>query len=57
MLGLNLNDYFLKRHLVDQQPVEPMPPMENPLETTQNEDVKIRHEIKSIDSFNESSAF
>ena len=52
MLGLNLQDYFLKRHLVDQQPVEPLPPIENPLETTQNhedwvrgqEDFKIRHE-------------
>lgn len=53
LLGMNLNDYFLKRYLVDQQPEEPMPPIENPLETTQNhedwirgqEDFKIRHEL------------
>ena len=36
VLGLNLKDYFLKRHLVDQPPVEPLPPIENPLEMTQN---------------------
>ena len=50
---MNLKDYFLKRHLVDQQPEEPLPPIENPLETTQNhdewircqEDFKIRHEM------------
>ena len=34
VLGLNLKDYFLKRHLVDQPPVEPLPPIENPLEMT-----------------------
>lgn len=72
VLGLNLKDYFLKRHLVDQQPVEPLPPIENILETTQNheewvrgqEDFKIRHEIiqggindfESLD-LNENSAF
>ena len=52
VLGLNLKDYFLKRHLVDQPPVEPLPPIENPLEMTQNhedwvrgqEDFKINHE-------------
>ena len=52
VLGLNLKDYFDKRHLVDQPPVEPLPPIENPLEMTQNhedwvrgqEDFKINHE-------------
>ena len=34
VLGLNLKDYFDKRHLVDQPPVEPLPPIENPLEMT-----------------------
>lgn len=42
VLGLNLKDYFLKRYLVDQQPEEPMPPIENPLETTQNHEEWIR---------------
>ena len=34
VLGLNLREYFQKRHLVDQLPVEPLPPIENPLEMT-----------------------
>ena len=38
VLGLNLKDYFDKRHLVDQPPVEPLPPIENPLEMTQRND-------------------
>jgi hypothetical protein len=47
-----LHEYFSKRHLVDLTPIEPLPPIENPLEMTQNhedwvrrrEDFKIEHE-------------
>ena len=42
VLGLNLKEYFQKRHLVDQVPVEPLPPIENPLEMTQNHDDWVR---------------
>ena len=42
VLGLNLREYFQKRHLVDQLPVEPLPPIENPLEMTQNHEDWVR---------------
>ena len=42
VLGLNLREYFQKRHLVDQPPVEPLPPIENPLEMTQNHEDWVR---------------
>ena len=42
VLGLNLREYFQKRHLVDQIPVEPLPPIENPLEMTQNHEDWVR---------------
>jgi len=32
--GLNLDEYFSKHHLVDLTPIEPLPPIENPLEMT-----------------------
>ena len=34
VLGLDLQDYFSKIHLADFPPIEPMPPIENPLEMT-----------------------
>lgn len=61
--GLNLSEYFSKRHLVDLPPIEPLPPIENPLEMTQNhedwvrgrEDFKIEHEkmqtLQDLESF------
>ena len=42
VLGLNLLEYFQKSHLVDQLPVEPLPPIENPLEMTQNHEDWVR---------------
>lgn len=42
ILGLNLKEYFQKRHLVDQVPVEPLPPIENPLEMTQSHEEWLR---------------
>ena len=42
VLGLNLKEYFQKRHLVDHMPVEPLPPIENPLEMTQNHEDWVR---------------
>jgi hypothetical protein len=62
-----LNEYFSKRHLVDLGPIEPLPPIENPLEMTQNhedwvrrrEDFKIEHEkleaLKEIQSYQDQS--
>lgn len=56
VIGMNFEDYFHRRQLNDPQPEEPVPPFDNPLETTQNredwirsqEDFKIRHELAEI---------